>query len=242
MADPTKQQMRICKEPEIIEKIIIPQTKNILYESADRLLLGRDFLKRTHFGIVISDSWSCVGVGEFIITILGIKSFNLKEIIKVNCDFNFWIDGKYFTDVKSTYFNNKVKILNLDELILTINNEFCVKCEKRISSCNCNKDTPSTNKNEYKPIPLSEFEINDNFRKGFDGEVYDSTEFFVSPVKEEVKPNTPNLEKYMPVIMGICHTYKMKLDVAKNLATSILIAYPDITEERLALEMIKNSK
>ena len=239
----------ISEPPGVIKDIIEPETRRILFEKGNMLRLGRDFLKRITFGIIRSKSWYCDATVEARIGYDGIDSFNIIDFKRVTCDFYLYLDDedKPLFKVTSTLYDGEVEIVNIDEFIISVNQLFCYKCGKRHTNCICRIEDNNDDHESYRPISINGKTIVSygSKNKRLIPKIFDSTGLFKNTAKmlgESEKTEEINLEKYMPVINGICQTFKMKQDIAMDLARRIIKSNKFITEEGLASEIIKHSR
>ncbi len=235
-------QIHIISEPKIIESTMRPMVKEIIRQNIDKINLGAPILKRMNIDTAFENDWYCDVSANARLTRHGVMRLDLLSINKVYCLFGLQVDGFLIVDIKSIYINQNVEILNLDEVIRTINSSFCEQCGKRSTDCSCTFVQKNIPNHIATPIPLNSVDINYDCQATFEPELFDATSSFWSRPTEAFKEPEIDMKKYSPIIEGISKTFKTNIKQVQSVAYEIVANDPNISEEKFAAEIIKYLK
>jgi len=245
----------IREMPRVIIDFVEPETRRLLYENGKYLDLGYEFFKRIKFGNICCNDWSCVAIAEAKIGYTGVKSFNIVDFKKILCDFRIYVDDeeKSIFTIETVLFNDNVEIINIDSFIKEINSKWCKKCGKRNNECQCIEEKITQERDKkFNSIIIDDKTIwkAGPFSSGkmLECKIFDSTGLFANKANPafggpaEKDKDEVDIEKFMPVIKGVCQSFKIDLNTAKENAREIVKSNKFITQEGLAAELIKNSR
>jgi hypothetical protein len=197
-------------------------------------------LSRLRVSAVIESAWFGTITANGIINKNGIKDLKITSLDSLTATINVYYDDNSVASFIMIYFDdNNMVIPDFEFTVMSMNLSICDKCLNHKNICECNTISQSSS-SQIKEIMRM---INKNNLS--QTTMYDPDELLHEErrieIDEDVKEEEPKIDiaKFEPIITGICTTLQYKKKKVEETAIKILTSNPDIPDNQLATEIIR---
>ena len=174
-----------------------------------------------------------------IVNLRSASDIKLKSIDSITASTNAFYDEHKIALFTIIYFNdNNIVIPDFEYILMSMNLSICDSCHKHKSDCTCNYKIEKVNKEVQEIMNIM------NKKNLSETRIFDPDNLLnqMEECNEEVEKPGIDLVKFEPIIMGITTTLGYNKKKVEATALKILTSNPDITDNNLATEIMRNIK
>ena len=218
---------------------IIDKMRSFLIKEID---LNQDLLRFDHndleFASTSTHEWMGTITATGIITYEGVKDIEIKSIDSITATVFCIYQKRKMADIMVMWFSDdNIIIPDFNYIMTSMNLSVCDKCHMHKENCKC-KETNHRNDAAVK-------EILKTVRIGNLSEtrLYDPDNLITERsdnVTKEAEKHKVDIDKFEPIIAGISTTMRYNIKKVRDMAIQIVTSKPDIPDNILATEIMKN--